>query len=629
MPAIITNTLRTFTAQQFLESLQESTTPWIPKKYYEGDSVRNFDNTYVCVQGANAEPSVVIDETKRGMDDRGPIDASTTTTTDNYGNVWIFSGKNLYNNLYLGIGKQSRWGDVSTNGIGGGSEFSPPSPQYSNKTAFDALDNLISAKRIKASDVSLAIPRVDWEFGVIYSMYDDSKQFDHFSSATTDTNLFVVCNVGTEYRVYKCINNSVYNPQTMKYEPTPSKEMPTSNKSDGFITMGDGYVWKFMYALDINDNVTDDYIECFNVYNNPILGPGGTVSSYMSSYDVYVNSSKKNYPIEWITIDQAADNGSNTGSGFGDVYVDVSASDYRVASIVKDVDTNSHILSFRSSGTRYIDLEANGNAPAHFVGDLVRLVNISNNNFTYYVNLTSYVNKTTTGDYRFTISPVLKINTSGNEIVASEFSVDEITGSDVVGITLLAPRIYVTGNGKNLVAHAVLSGGMIISAKILHGGEGYTSIYETFIGHAGRATTVFPKVRAIASPQGAHGLSCIDELNACFCIINAEFRMDEEGYFPVTGSSSQFRQVTLMTNLKDRSGKFTVDYDRVIGPRNPYYSEDNATLEGLSLDSTTLDRINTLHAITGRAAKVLYVENRKVVSRSSEQIENIRIVLEF
>jgi hypothetical protein len=629
MPAIITNTLRTFTAQQFLESLQENTTPWIPKRYYEGDSVRNFDNTYVCVQGANSEPSVVIDDTKRGVDDRGPIETSNTVTTDNYGNVWIFTGKNLYNNLYLGIGKQTRWGDASTNGLGGGSEFSPPSPFYNNKTAFDALDNLISAKRIKASDVSLAIPRVDWEYGVIYTMYDDSKQFDHFSSATTDTNLFVVCNVGTEYRVYKCINNSVYNPQTMKYEPTPSKEMPTSNKADGFITMGDGYVWKFMYALDINDNVTDDYIECFNVYNNPILGPGGTVSSYMSSYDVYVNSSRKNYPIEWITIDQAEDGGSNTGSGFGDVYVDTTVNDYRTASIVKDVDTGSHILSFKSSGVRYIDLEANGNAPAHFVGDLVRLVNITNNNLTYYVNITSYINKTTTGDYRFTVSPVLKIDTSGNNITPSSFSVDEIVGSDLVGITLLAPRVYVTGNGKDLVAHGVISGGMITSAKILHGGEGYTSIYETFIGHTGRPTTIFPKIRAIASPQGAHGLSCVDELNACFCIIDAEFRMDEEGYFPVTGASSQFRQVTLMTNLKDKAGKFTVDYDRVIGPRNPYYSEENATQEGLALDSVTTDRINTLHAITGRAAKVLYVENRKVVSRSAEQIENIRIVLEF
>ncbi len=631
MPAIITNNLRIFTAQQFMESIQENTTPWQPKKYFEGDQVRNFDNVYVCVESTtstiNSDP-LTIQPRLFGKDDRGPVHTNAVAD-DNFGNRWVYVGKNIYNNLYLGIGKPSKWSETT----GGGTEYFPPTPTYNAKTGFDALDNLISAKRVLKSDVSLAIPHVEWESGVTYAMYDDKRQFDHYDANITNTNLYVVVNAVTEYRVFKCINNSMYDPTTSSYKPMPSTVMPVEDKTEGFITLSDGYVWKFMYALDINENVTDDYVECFDIYNNPIQGTGGTISSYMKSNAVYESASRKDYPIEWLTIDpttseQTTNNVTNCGAGYSSNNYTYSDLEARSVVIKKDTVTDNYIIHFDS----LMQFEANGDQPVHFVGDLVKLIDGNNKNFVYYVKLSQFVDKQAgSNEFRFLIESIAGYNYTGNTITRFDIDFEQIKDNKVsLKLKMIAPNITVTGNGSGFVGYCVVNGGKVIGTEIIDGGSGYSTVYSTDVDHLGKATLSKPNVRAIASPQGAHGLSCIEELNACFCIINSEFKMEEEGYFPVSGYSSQFRQITLLTNLKDRENAFTVDYDRVIGPKNPYYSDDMASENGLNItDSVYQDKKNSLHAITGKAARVLYVENRKVVSRSPEQIENIRIVLEF
>lgn len=637
MPAIITNNLRIFAAQQFMESIQENTTPWQPKKYLEGDQVRNFDNVYVCVESTtatiNSDP-LTVQPQLFGRDDRGPVQTSGVAD-DNFGNSWVFLGKNVYNNLYLGIGKPDRWGTVdgSSPGTGGGTEYFPPTPLYNAKTGYDALDNLIAAKRVKKSDVSLAIPYVEWEYGVTYAMYDDTRQFDHYDSNITNTNLYVVVNAVTEYRVFKCINNSKYDPATGSYKAQPSTVQPIDDQTEGFISLSDGYVWKFMYALDINENVTDDYIECFDVVNNPIQGTGGTISSYMKSNAVYESAFRKDYPIEWVTFDPTTSEQTqlgvtNCGRGYSNNNYTYGQLDARTVVIKKDTVTNNYIIHFDSLMT----FEANGDQPIHFVGDLVRLVDANNSDFVYYVKLTQFIDKQSgTNEFRYLIEGVAGYNYSGNSITRFDIDFESIKDGKVsLKVNLIAPHIHAKGNGTGFIAYGVVAAGKVINTEIVDGGTGYSTVYSTHIDHIGKSDIIKPNVRAIASPQGAHGLSCIEELNACFCIINTEFKMEEEGYFPVSGHSSQFRQISLLTNLKDREDKYIVDFERVIGPKNPYYSDEMANLNGLNTSDTVYqDKANTLQAITGRAAKVLYVENRKVVSRSPEQIENIRIVLEF
>ena len=90
-------------------------------------------------------------------------------------------------------------------------------------------NNLLSATRIIPSDVCLVIDRKDWTTGTIYDKINDSIDMS--------TQNFYVLN--RENNVYVCINNN---------GGLASTEEPTGTDTDD-LSLGDGYIWKFMYTV--------------------------------------------------------------------------------------------------------------------------------------------------------------------------------------------------------------------------------------------------------------------------------------------------------------------------------------------------------------------------------------------
>ena len=90
MAAIITNKLRIFNAQQFLESLAEEAALWQQNyAYVEGDVVLNNTNLYVCVESGTSDSSGT-----------GP---NVATGTQNDGTVrWAFI-MSLYTTIYIWV----------------------------------------------------------------------------------------------------------------------------------------------------------------------------------------------------------------------------------------------------------------------------------------------------------------------------------------------------------------------------------------------------------------------------------------------------------------------------------------------------------------------------------------------
>ena len=91
MAAIITNRLRIFNAQQFIESLSEQTPLWEGGvSYSEGDVVLYQSNLYIAVESGTSDIS---------------LPPTHTTGVSSGGSVlrWAFYNVSLYNNLYLGI----------------------------------------------------------------------------------------------------------------------------------------------------------------------------------------------------------------------------------------------------------------------------------------------------------------------------------------------------------------------------------------------------------------------------------------------------------------------------------------------------------------------------------------------
>jgi hypothetical protein len=131
-------------------------------------------------------------------------------------------------NWFFAIGRVSSWG--STGPI---NDTYPPFGTDSDSSETEFWRNLIAAKRIGDSDISLVVPRYDWSSGQIYIPYrDDVDLFDDVNPA----KFYVLVD---EERVYKCIDNAYGSPSTV----------PPTHTDTQIRKLSDGYRWKFLYQI--------------------------------------------------------------------------------------------------------------------------------------------------------------------------------------------------------------------------------------------------------------------------------------------------------------------------------------------------------------------------------------------
>ena len=157
------------------------------------------------------------------------------------------SSANVY---YLGIGRPQAFatstrGDSRTDNEG--SDTAPLTPVDSIGEEFYTFDDMLAAKKVTSSDVSICIPRRNWTTGTVYDYYRHDYGNRVTGSTTTQaansgaTNLYdaTFYVMSSTYNVYKCLDNNGNAASTV--EPTGT--------SSSILTTGDGYKWKYMYTL--------------------------------------------------------------------------------------------------------------------------------------------------------------------------------------------------------------------------------------------------------------------------------------------------------------------------------------------------------------------------------------------
>ena len=158
------------------------------------------------------------------------------------------SGANVY---YLGIGRPQAF-TTSTRGDSRtqfeGSDTSPLTPVDSISQEFHTFDDLLAAKKVTSTDVSVAIARRNWTTGTVYDYY--RHDYGHYLTGSTsslvtadsgatalyDSSFYVLTD---DFNVYKCLDNNSGAASTVK---------PTGT-STSILTTGDSYKWKYMYTL--------------------------------------------------------------------------------------------------------------------------------------------------------------------------------------------------------------------------------------------------------------------------------------------------------------------------------------------------------------------------------------------
>lgn len=139
--------------------------------------------------------------------------------------------------IYAFIGKSTQWAN----------EQSPDAVTDSivDKTKF--YNDVIGGKIVASNAVYNVARRIDWVNGFTFDEYRDDIDLVFGNSANNNEYPQFYC-MTDELNVYKCINNNINQPSTVK---------PTG-QSTSILSTADGYKWKFMFTIDsvVNTNYT-------------------------------------------------------------------------------------------------------------------------------------------------------------------------------------------------------------------------------------------------------------------------------------------------------------------------------------------------------------------------------------
>ena len=126
----------------------------------------------------------------------------------------------------------------------------PPAPKDNFDQENDYWNTMVALKKINTADARQVIPKRIWASGTTYDMYRHDYSRSNTAKVSGATNLYssnyVVLN--SDFRVYICLQNGTDPDNT---EGRPSLDEPTFTdlepRSAG--TSGDGYIWKYLYTI--------------------------------------------------------------------------------------------------------------------------------------------------------------------------------------------------------------------------------------------------------------------------------------------------------------------------------------------------------------------------------------------
>ena len=145
----------------------------------------------------------------------------------------------------------------------------PPAPRDSFNEENDVWDTIIALKKINASDARQVVRKKDWTSGTSYDMYRHDYSRSNPAAVSGSTNLyssnFFVMN--SEFKVYACLQNGT-DPENPNGKPSLDEPLFTDLEPKSAGTSGDGYIWKYLYTIKSGDIVKFDSTDFMPVPSN-------------------------------------------------------------------------------------------------------------------------------------------------------------------------------------------------------------------------------------------------------------------------------------------------------------------------------------------------------------------------
>jgi hypothetical protein len=140
----------------------------------------------------------------------------------------------------------------------------PPSPKDNFNQENDYWDTMIALKKVNAADIRQVIPKRTWSSGDTYDMYRHDYSVTNTAKVSGATNLYssFYYVMNSDYRVYICLQNGM-NPNNPNGRPSLDEPLFTDLEPRTAGSSGDGYIWKYLYTIKPSEIVkfdSTDYI---------------------------------------------------------------------------------------------------------------------------------------------------------------------------------------------------------------------------------------------------------------------------------------------------------------------------------------------------------------------------------
>ena len=473
------------------------------------------------------------------------------------------------NVYYLMIGKATPF----TSGTSGGTDDSPPTPVDDVSNEFYTWDHTVALKNISSSNVQYAVPRRDWANSTTYDMYEHN-----ISSSNTTTS--GASNLYQSTFFFKTSDNRIYKVLDNNGGTAYSGSEPSSESTSPFV-LG-GYTLKYMYTISASDAtkyLTADFM------------PVATDST--------VSAAATDGKIESLVI--TAGSGYTDGTYYAAVYGDGTSQGTSSGAIVSIVVSSGQIQSFGlTSGT---DTTVYDGGAAYTYGT----VNLGSSYTFSDAALTSAssMGSGTSGAVSVVISPK---EGHGND------AVNELGGHYVMMRTTLAGAEaddVLAGNdfrNISLVTDPTTWGTSTAASSTT-----YRQAYALKLTSTSGTFTVDEKITQTTT--GAIG-KVVEWDSTLSILYYQQERYGDYGTNSTTGARVAFSGANVVTGASSSA----------VG--TPDAAADTAV---------TLANSNTITFTDGYAnpelqpdsGNIIYQENRKPISRSTDQTEDIKIIVEF
>jgi len=181
--------------------------------------------------------SAIITDQLRILNAKSFVSAATTDTNSFYAFVGLPNASDY----------QSNWDSL------------PPAPKDNFDEENNYWDNIIAVKKILSGDVRQVIRKITWSSGTTYDMYRHDISRTNTSKPSGATSLYSANYyvVNEDYKVYICLHNGI-DPENPNGKPSLDQPTFTDLEPRSAGSSGDGYIWKYLYTIKPSDIVKFD-----------------------------------------------------------------------------------------------------------------------------------------------------------------------------------------------------------------------------------------------------------------------------------------------------------------------------------------------------------------------------------